>query len=56
DPLTPPKGLDRIDAALKEVYREMGAPEAWRLVRYNIGHFETAAMRYEIIEFLKQWL
>ncbi|NLA57827.1 MAG: alpha/beta hydrolase, partial [Firmicutes bacterium] len=42
DPLTPPKGLDRIDAALKEVYREMGAPEAWRLVRYNIGHFETA--------------
>lgn len=56
DLLTPPKGLDRVDAALKEVYGEMGAPEAWRLIRYNTGHFETAAMRYEILQFLRQWL
>ena len=54
--LHPPKGLDRVDAALKEVYGEMGAPEAWRLIRYNTGHFETAAMRYEILQFLRQWL
>lgn len=56
DLLTPPKGLDRVDAALKEVYGEMGAPEAWRLIRYSTGHFETAAMRYEILQFLRQWL
>ncbi|NLY51907.1 MAG: alpha/beta hydrolase [Firmicutes bacterium] len=56
DRLTPPKGLDRVDEALKEVYREMGAPEAWRLVRYNTGHFETAAMRCEVLQFLKDWL
>src|SRR5438552_2630668 len=43
-PMTPPAGLDRIDAALRKVYAESGAPEAWKLARYDIGHFETAAM------------
>jgi pimeloyl-ACP methyl ester carboxylesterase len=56
DLLTPPKGLDKIDAGLKQAYGEMGASDAWRLVRYNTGHFETAAMRYEILEWLRQWL
>jgi pimeloyl-ACP methyl ester carboxylesterase len=56
DRLTPPAGLDRVDAALREVYAELGAPEAWKLLRYDIGHFETAAMRAEIIAFLKRWL
>ncbi|HDM77183.1 MAG TPA: alpha/beta hydrolase [Deltaproteobacteria bacterium] len=56
DLLTPPAGLDRIDQHLRQVYQEYGAPEAWKLLRYNIGHFETAAMRAEIISFLQRWL
>jgi pimeloyl-ACP methyl ester carboxylesterase len=56
DRLTPPAGLDRIDAALRKVYAELGVPDAWKLLRYDIGHFETAAMRAEILEFLRSWL
>jgi hypothetical protein len=56
DPLTPPDGLDRIDAALHEVYAAAGAADAWRLSRYATGHMETAAMREEIIAFLQRWL
>ena len=56
DRLTPPAGLERIDAHLKKVYRKEGAAEAWHLSRYNIGHLETAAMRAEIAAFLKRWL
>jgi dienelactone hydrolase len=56
DRLTPPAGLDRIDAELSQVYAAEGAPEAWKLLRYEIAHFETAAMRAEIVAFLKRWL
>ena len=56
DRLTPPAGLDRVDLALRQVYAEMGAPEAWQLRRYDSGHFETAAMRAEVIAFLARWL
>jgi hypothetical protein len=56
DPLTPPDGLDRIDAELGEVYAAADAADAWRLSRYATGHMETAAMRAEIIAFLRQWL
>ena len=56
DPLTPPDGLDRIDAALREVYATAGAADAWRLSRHATGHMETAAMRAEIIAFLQQRL
>jgi dienelactone hydrolase len=56
DPLTPPAGLDRIDAELTKAYAGLGAPEAWQLRRYDIGHFETAAMRAEVLEFLERWL
>jgi hypothetical protein len=56
DPLTPSAGLDRIDAELRQTYAEEGAPDAWRMVRYDIGHFETAAMRVEILAFLQEWL
>ena len=56
DALTPPAGLDRIDAELSKVYAACDAPEAWKLVRYNTGHFETAAMRAEILSFLERWL
>ncbi|MCB0066526.1 MAG: alpha/beta hydrolase, partial [Caldilineaceae bacterium] len=56
DPLTPRAGLDRIDAELRRVYAEQGAAEAWQMKRYEIGHFETAEMRAEVLAFLKQWL
>jgi hypothetical protein len=56
DPLTPPAGLDRIDAELGKVYGAQGASDAWKLARYETGHFETAAMRAEILSFLHRWL
>jgi acetyl esterase/lipase len=56
DRLTPAGGLERIDAHLRRVYGEQHAADAWRLVRYNIGHFETAAMRAEVMAFLARWL
>ena len=56
DHLTPPRGLDRIDAEMKEVYASLNAAGNWRLVRYETGHFETAAMRKEIMEFLQKHL
>ena len=56
DKLTPPEGLDLIDAELKKAYAKAGARNAWNLVRYDIGHFETAAMRAEIFGFLEKWL
>ncbi len=53
DPLTPVKGLDKIDKELKKIYKESGAAENWKLLRFNIGHKETFSMRKKIIEFLK---
>jgi dienelactone hydrolase len=56
DPLTPRAGLDRIDAELRRVYAEHGAPDAWTLKRYEIAHYETAEMRVEVLAYLEQWL
>ncbi len=56
DRLTPPAGLDKIDAHLRTVYADAGAPGAWRLSRYECGHMETASMRAEIMEFLDRRL
>jgi dienelactone hydrolase len=56
DLLTPPAGLDRIDAHLRKAYADAGAAEAWRMSRYECGHVETAAMRAEVLEFLDRWL
>ncbi len=56
DPLTPSDGLDRIDAKLRQVYAQAGAPDAWRLHRSPTGHYETPAMRAEVMAFLARWL
>jgi len=56
DPLTPPAGLDKIDTALQKVYADHGAPEKWKLLRYDTGHFETAHGRAAILDFLQRWL
>jgi hypothetical protein len=56
DLLTPPSGLDKIDRHLRKAYRAAGAPEAWRMARYECGHMETAAMRAEVLAWLDRWL
>jgi dienelactone hydrolase len=56
DRLTPPAGLDRIDRELKAEYEKENAPDNWQLLRYDIGHFETAHMRSEIMSFLAKKL
>jgi dienelactone hydrolase len=56
DKLTPPAGLDRIDAALREEYARAGVPERWQLARYRGGHFETWDMRCRIMEWLRRFL
>ncbi len=56
DQLTPEDGVDRIEAELKQVYADQGASDAWTLSRYDCGHMETAAMRQEVVEYLRRWL
>jgi hypothetical protein len=56
DKLTPVEGLDIIDRDLTRLYTEMGHPERWKLLRYDVGHQETAEGRQEIIAFLKRFL
>ena len=56
DKLTPVEGLIRIDNHLRKVYEEHGKPEAWKMIRYDVGHLETPEMRLETISFLQKWL
>jgi pimeloyl-ACP methyl ester carboxylesterase len=56
DPLTPVEGLDIIDRELKAVYAAEGHPERWKLLRYDVGHQETAEGRQAILEFLRTYL
>ncbi len=56
DLLTPPAGLARIDEELRKAYADAGAPDAWKLIRYECGHIETAEMRAEALAWLRRWL
>ncbi|MEF3307127.1 dienelactone hydrolase family protein [Paenibacillus sp. GYB003] len=56
DPLTPVAGLDRIEQELNKVYRSVGAADAWKLLRYETGHVETAEMRQEVLDFFDRVL
>lgn len=56
DALTPPEGLDIVDRELRQVYAAAGAPENWRLIRYDEGHKETPEGRQEILAFLRKHL
>ncbi len=56
DPLTPLRGLRKIDQGLRAVYQAQGREEAWKLILSETGHFETRAMRVEIIRWLQKWL
>ena len=56
DKLTPVEGLDIIDRELTRIYAEAGHPERWKLLRYDVGHQETAEGRQEIVAFLQRFL
>ena len=56
DPLTPVEGLEIIYNDLKKIYSRDGAPDAWQLKIYDVGHEENAEMRRDIMEFLRKWL
>lgn len=56
DRLTPVAGLDKVDAAMRERYGSLGAEANWSLKRYTCGHMETAAMRQDILRFLRKHL
>ena len=56
DELTPAEGLDRIDSALKKAYADRGSADAWKLLRYDVGHQETPDMRRETLDWLARWL
>lgn len=56
DKLTPFAGLTKIDNELKKVYLDHNATDAWKLLRYDVGHIETEEMRKESISFLRKWL
>lgn len=52
DELTPQAGLNTIDRHLRAVYRAAGAPHAWLLERYPVGHQETPTMRKHALDWL----
>lgn len=56
DVLTPPDGMDLVDAELRRAYADLGAADAWQIHRYPVGHVETADMRSKILAFLNKWL
>ena len=51
-----PGDVDRIDADLRQVYASAGAPEAWQMLRWDVDHGETPAMRAAALAFLDKWL
>jgi pimeloyl-ACP methyl ester carboxylesterase len=56
DELEPAEGVDIIDRELARVYAAEGHPEHWKIVRYDVGHQETAEARREAVAFLPRFL
>lgn len=56
DSLTPVAGLDRVERELKAAYERAGVAERFKLVRYDVGHEETAAARADVMGFLRRYL
>ncbi len=56
DALTPLDGVDRIERELTAEYTRQGHADRWQLLRYDVGHQETAEGRQAIVAFLKRWL
>jgi glucosamine-6-phosphate deaminase len=45
-----------VPGPTEKLYAEEGVPDNWKLLRYDVGHLETADMRDEIVSFLKSRL
>ena len=56
DKLTPVEGLDVIDREMQAAYAAAGHPDRWKLLRYDVGHEETAEGRREVLAFLQSHL
>jgi hypothetical protein len=56
DRLTPQKGLEIVNEALKKAYRKADAEECFELQKYPVAHLETVQMRTEVMKFLNKWL
>ena len=56
DELTPVEGLDIIDGELTRAYADAGHAERWKLLRYDVGHMETAEGRQAIVAWLQRFL
>jgi len=49
-------GRDVVDRELTRVYAELGHPDRWKLLRYDVQHQETPEGRLAILAFLRQQL
>jgi cephalosporin-C deacetylase-like acetyl esterase len=56
DDLTPEKGLYKIEAKLKEIYKNLGAEDNFILKTYPCEHVEPKDMRDEILKFIYKTL
>ena len=56
DALTPQAGVDRIEGELKQIYANLGFPDRISILRYPVGHRETAEARADILAFLGRQL
>jgi acetyl esterase/lipase len=56
DTLTPPEGLDIVEKHLRALYEELGVPNNWKMLRYDVGHMETPDGRGNIRRFLETHL
>ncbi len=57
DPLTPPRGLDKLRRRDEEgLPRPRQLPKLGKMLREDHGHFETETMRRRALEWLERWL
>ena len=54
DPLTPPAGVQSLDAALRDAYAALGQAAQWRQVVFDAGHQETPQMRALVLDTLAE--
>jgi len=53
---TPAEGVERIKAAVTPDWLNAGAAERLRILRYDVDHRETPAMREEVMAWFARWL
>lgn len=56
DPLTPPRGVERIRDYLLPLYRRYGREEDLCIELFDCGHEETPAMRQRVLQWLDRYL